>query len=246
MQSMQATEDLQALDVCRRVISEWVQRRKGQSNHFSLNVDVCVALQLLYEPKKRAGDMFGSLEITDDEWFHVDDPDLYSHKPGILNWTFCSLGYRQAMTINEWLKERPYKAAKFLKARAEQWLAWDDLCIEWSRLQLPPDPWRRPEWCYGKPPPIRRRKCEELLMICKQYIDYCESAVAQMPDKQRLIVEICNNYSRKNYHIAAQLILMMELVPKLYFGSRREGDEMFIELVLLRRTTRQRSQSRNA
>lgn len=81
-------------------------------------------------------------------------------------------------------------------------------------------------------------------MICKQYIYDCEEAVDQMPDKQRIIVEICNNYSQKNYFIAAQLILMMELVPKLYFGSRREGDEMFIELVLLRRTTRQATQSK--
>ena len=241
---MEATEDLQALDVCRRVISEWVQRRKEQPNDLCLNVDVCVALRLLYEPKKRAGTMFGSLEITEDEWFRVDDPDIYSHKPRMLNRKFFSLGYCQEMTINEWLKEYPYKAAKLLKARAEQWLEWNDLCIKWLLLQLPPNLWRQPEWCYGKPPPIRRHKCKELLMICKQYIYDCEEAVDQMPDKQRIIVEICNNYSQKNYFIAAQLILMMELVPKLYFGSRREGDEMFIELVLLRRTTRQATQSK--
>ena len=239
---MHETEDLQALDVCRRVVSEWVHRRKEQPDDLCLNVDVCVSLRLLYEPKKRAGTMFGSTEITVDEWFRVDDPSMFSHKPRMLN--SFSFGCCQEMTINEWLKEYPYKAAKFLKARAEQWLTWDDICIKLLRLQLTPDPWRRPEWCYGKPPPIRRHKCEQLLAICNQYIDDCGKAVAQMPDKQKIIVEICNNYSRENYFVAGQLILMMELVPKLYFGSRREGEEMFIDLVLLRRTTRQVTQSK--
>ena len=60
-------------------------------------------------------------------------------------------------------------------------------------------------------------------MICKRYIDYCESAVAQMPDKQRLIVEICNNYSRKNYHIAAQLILMWSWCRSYILDQEEKG-----------------------